>query len=109
MERSYLNRDAERKPVTLSAKCRTMSGVRDEGVVSDLSAKGCCVTTRGLFVQIGARVIIKPDGLEGITGIVRWIAGNRAGIEFDNPLYGPVFDHLTQRHGGIRTVGVARY
>ena len=89
----------QRHRVELRAGCRTQSGLRDEGWIANISAQGCCVETHSLFVRIGARVIVKPEGLEGLSGTVRWIEGNRAGIEFDSPIYGPVLEHLTAKFG----------
>jgi len=50
-------------------------------------------------------VVIRPEGLEGLTGVIRWIEGNRAGIQFDRPIYGPVFDHLAAIHARGQQVG----
>ncbi len=82
-----------------SAQAQQAAGLRDEGALSDISADGCCITTNTLFVNVGMRVLVKPKGMEGLTGIVRWIDGNRAGVQFDLPLYGPVVEHLTSLHG----------
>lgn len=49
-------------------------------------------------MKLGARVMIRPEGLEGLTGIVRWVTGNLVGVEFDSPLYEPVVDHLVKMH-----------
>jgi bifunctional pyridoxal-dependent enzyme with beta-cystathionase and maltose regulon repressor activities len=106
MNHAFRNRRDMRKPLVLAAKCRTMSGMRDEAVLSDISASGCCITTRGLLFREGSRVIIKPEGIEAIGGIIRWMAGNRAGVEFDQPLYPPVVEHLTRQHQGVRQVGI---
>ena len=95
-----------RKQVVLGAQCRTASGLRDTGQISDISAEGCCVKTNSLFFRVGTRVVVRPDGLEGLTGIVRWISGDQAGIEFDTPLYGPVLDHLVARHSAGEPVSV---
>ena len=48
--------------------------------------------------MVGARVVIKPDGMEAISGVVRWLADRRAGVQFDMPLYGPVVEHLSQQY-----------
>ena len=101
------HRKAERRPVTLGAACRTLGGMRDKGVLSDLSTHGCCVTTSSLHLNVGMRVIIKPEGIEGLSGVVRWIDRARAGIEFDAPLYGPVAEFIINgsaplRRGGTR-------
>ena len=98
----------ERKPVQLAAQCRTQSGLRDRGHISDISPEGCCVTTNSLFVRVGARIVIRPEGMEGLTGIIRWIEGNKAGVQFDSPVYGPVIDHLAAVHAAGRPVGVSR-
>lgn len=99
-----INRQSERKPVEMAAQCRTHSGLRDRGQISDISSTGCCVTTSGLFVKVGSRVLIKPDGIEGLSGIIRWVEGNRAGVEFDTAIYTPVVEHLAQMHGAGRPV-----
>jgi hypothetical protein len=99
-------RHRQRKPVKLPAKCRTQGGLRDTGRISDISAKGCCITTNGLFVRVGLKVVIRPEGLEGLMGEVRWIEGERAGIEFEHPLYEPVVDHLARIHAAGEDVSI---
>ncbi|MDE2405907.1 MAG: PilZ domain-containing protein [Sphingomonadales bacterium] len=91
----------------MGARCRTLSGIRDEGAIHDISEHGCCVTMRALCLSVGNRVVVKPDGLEGIFGVVRWIAGGKAGIEFEQPLYGPIVEHLSQRHRPSGSVALA--
>lgn len=106
-ESPFTNRKETRKAVAMPARCRTLSGTRDEGALHDLSAHGCCVTMRTLCLNVGSRVIVRPAGLEGIAGVVRWIAGDRAGIEFEKPLYGPIVEHLSQRHAPHGEVSLA--
>lgn len=98
MSNHFTNRRADRKKVRLLAQCRTASGLRGSGEITDITAEGCCVTADSLFFRIGTRVVIRPEGMEGLTGVVRWIEGMRAGIEFDSPLYGPVVDHLANQN-----------
>ena len=101
------HRHEGRRPVELSAQCRTQSGLRDSGKISDISADGCCVSTRGLFVRVGGRVMIRPEGMEGLSGIIRWVDGFRAGIQFDSPIYAPVLDHLAAIHAAGKPVGIS--
>lgn len=91
-------RRAQRRSVALAAQCRTTSGLRDSGRISDISTQGCCVNTGNLLFRVGSHVVIRPDGLEALGGTVRWIARDFAGIEFDKAIYGPVVDHLVQMH-----------
>lgn len=98
MSTTPIPRRAHRQPVSLAAQCRSQAGTRDSGLITDITAHGCRVTTRTLALRAGARVVIRPEGLEGLTGVVRWIAGTMAGVEFDMPIYGPVVDHLAGLH-----------
>lgn len=106
MSEDIVQRQSARKPVSLAAQCRSQSGMRDQGEISDISEEGCCVSTNSLFFKVGTRVLIKPEGLEGLTGVVRWITSDKAGVEFDTPIYGPIIDHLAALHsaGGQVTV-----
>lgn len=72
--------------------------MRGSGELSDISTKGCCIATRDLFLSVGSRVVIRPEGMEGLTGIVRWIDGQIAGVEFDSLLYEPIMNHLVECH-----------
>ncbi|MDB5725095.1 MAG: PilZ protein [Novosphingobium sp.] len=83
----------------MPASCRSANGLRDEGWLEDLSAVGCCFVTRGTCFKVGNHIILRPAGLEGITGTVRWVRANRCGIEFSAPLYGAVLDHLCKQFG----------
>lgn len=83
-----------RTAVRMPATCRSSTGLRDEGWLEDISAVGCCFVTRATCFKPGNHIVLRPGGLEGITGVVRWVKSNRCGIEFSRPLYGAVFDHL---------------
>ena len=52
-------------------------------------------------------MVIRPEGMEGLTGVVRWINGNQAGVEFDNPLYAPIVDHLSAQYADGKEIEVA--
>ncbi|MBV1689077.1 PilZ domain-containing protein [Novosphingobium sp. G106] len=107
MSQSLIPRRAQRRSVSLAATCRTESGMRDNGYISDISPHGCRLATNTLAVRIGLRIVIRPQGLEGLGGVVRWIEGQHAGIEFDTPLYEPVVDQLSQLHASGTAVGVS--
>jgi hypothetical protein len=92
-------RSADRRPVRMPAICRSSHGLRGEGWLEDISAVGCCFVSRAALFKTGSHVILRPGGLEGITGTVRWVQANRCGIEFTSPLYGAVLDHLCGQFG----------
>lgn len=98
MNRPIIPRRSARKPVNMPVQCRTQSGLRDNGEIFDISEEGCCLQITGLFLKVGGRLIMRPSGLEPFSGIVRWISGDFAGVEFERPMYGPVVDHLALQH-----------
>jgi hypothetical protein len=66
--------------------------------VFDASPLGC----RLEFVerpQLEERVWIKFDRLDPIEGIVCWVEGFHAGIEYERPMHQAVFDALVPRLG----------
>lgn len=95
--RTYV-RKSERLPVVLPARCRSRTGFVDRVVITDISPEGCRIESQGLTVHAGDLVVIRPQSLEGLTGMVRWVVGHSAGVQFDRPLYGPVVDHLFRNH-----------
>ncbi len=98
MDRAPLNRGAERRDVALTARCRTSSGLRDAAELTDISTHGCCVACKGLIFDVGARLFIQPEGMEGIASVVRWVVKDKVGVEFDVPLYEPIVEHLSSLH-----------
>lgn len=63
--------------------------------------------TRGICFRVGTRVVLRPQGMEGMTGVVRWVSGDLAGVEFDRSIYEPVVDHLAGAHPVITLSGKA--
>lgn len=84
------------------------SGLRDSGEISDISPQGCCIRTDTVLFRVGSRVVIRPQGLEPLGGTVRWIADDCAGVEFDQPIYAPIVDHLARLHDSGAHVDVSR-
>ncbi len=66
--------------------------------LSDISVKGCRIASDGLDLSVNQYVILRPDGLEHLTGTVRWVSSHFAGIEFDLPLHPSVVDYLCKLH-----------
>ncbi|NOW46784.1 hypothetical protein FHW96_002948 [Novosphingobium sp. SG751A] len=98
MRSRQTNRQAIRRPLTMSARCRLMSGLQDNVTVSDLSTHGCRIATRTLSLAVGTRVMLKLDGLEAISCTVRWVESGQCGLQFERPIYEPVVEHLCRLH-----------
>ena len=54
-------------------------------------------------------MVIRPEGVEGLTGVVGWIERDCAGVEFDSPIYGPIVDHLVDQHSTATPVSFQAY
>ena len=88
-------RREDRHPLALSANCRTLHS-RKNVSLWDLSSRGCRVLLDGMELKIGQCIVLKTEGLEALSGIVRWCRDDFAGVEFDNPLHPSVVGHLCQ-------------
>ncbi|MHA7820305.1 MAG: PilZ domain-containing protein [Erythrobacter sp.] len=62
--------------------------------VLDINIGGCMVEARGWSVKPQERVSIQLPGLAFISAVVIWIEDQRAGLAFDESLYGPTLESL---------------
>ena len=89
-------RQAERLDTKQKVDCRNAQGLLPEVWLVDLGVTGCQVIIRSGHLAVGQQVVIRPNGLEGLPAVVRWVAGDRAGIEFARELHPSVLDYLLQ-------------
>lgn len=87
-------RRAPRESVIMAAACRTATGRSGQVAIVDLTSEGCCVFIKSVPLSEGLRVTLRPAAFEPLSGVVRWVRRNYAGIEFERPLYDPVAAHL---------------
>ena len=78
----------------MHAECRYRSRKIGNIEVYDLSAGGCVLDQRGWKIDEGERVLIKLPGLDFMPTKVIWLWQNKAGLQFEQPLYGAVLEHL---------------
>ncbi|MBC2670672.1 PilZ domain-containing protein [Novosphingobium piscinae] len=78
----------------MPARCRMVSGFVEDVVIRDISAEGCRIMSLALNLRPGTRVVVRPAGMEGLCGTVRWSGHNEAGIEFERPLHPAVAEHM---------------
>ncbi|HTN14228.1 MAG TPA: PilZ domain-containing protein [Sphingomonadaceae bacterium] len=76
-------------------------------VLIDLSVTGCQIALKGAWLELNQIVVVRPDGLEGLSGVVRWLEEDRAGIEFDRPLHPGVAAHIAAAVPDISGAGAA--
>jgi hypothetical protein len=79
----------------MNARCRG-DGSREFVAVANLTADGCCIMTKQPCLTKGAWVTVQPETLSSLRSQVQWTSGCFAGLRFENPLYGPVYEHLAR-------------
>ena len=87
-------RRSRRMALAMPARCRMLSGFGEDVVIRDVSPEGCRIIGYALHVRPGSKVVVRPVGMEGLCGTVRWSAGHEAGVEFDRPLYPAIAEHM---------------
>ena len=69
----------------LEAKVKVLVGYANV-MILDLTAKGCKISTSGMELSVGQKLVLRPGRMSGISSKVRWVVQPFAGIEFDNAL-----------------------
>ena len=88
----------DRKPVAMQGVMKT-ARARQDVTVSDLSVRGCKIESLYLRVDVGDKIFLRPEGLEGRPCTVIWCTERAAGIRFDQPFHPAVLDNLWRVHG----------
>ena len=94
MDSNIGRRKCRRKVISVPGKIRTGRGVAHHVAITDLSEGGCCAIEPGGSLTEGTAVSIRVGQLDPIDATVRWAGGGGIGLEFQRPLYGPVFEHI---------------
>jgi hypothetical protein len=92
-------RRSNRQLSILSVRCRVAQGLTPQVWLTDLSTLGCQLVIRAGALKPEQCVVIRPEGMEGIAGKVKWVIDVKAGVEFDRPLHQAVVDHLLSSPG----------
>jgi hypothetical protein len=93
-----MSRIEERKPVAMRGMMKTPRA-RQDVTVSDLSVAGCKIDSLYLQLNVGDKIFLRPEGLEGRACTVMWCNEQTAGVKFDQPFHPAVLDNLCRMHG----------
>jgi len=74
-----------RHPVEIGARVRELGAEGFEARVLNISETGFMAEAEGEF-EVGTRIWLILPGRERANALVRWIAGNRIGAEFAEPI-----------------------
>jgi hypothetical protein len=89
-------RRAKRIPLQCEIEFRRAGETRSMVDLLDLSPNGCCIAPT-VRVEPGQTIFLRMPGMEGIQAKVAWVEQWKVGVEFERPMYGPVFDGLVAR------------
>ena len=98
-------REEDRLFFDADALMKDARGGSTTATIENLSASGCTIRFSAPFLEVGAAIVVRLSGLEGLTGTVRWVRGPRAGIHFDRPLYVALLEHLAEQDSATPAKG----
>ena len=74
-----------RRPTDLEARVRELGSEGSEARILNISESGFMAESNGSF-EVGTRVWLILPGRERANAIVKWIAGDKLGAEFAEPI-----------------------
>ena len=78
-------RRADRLPVAIDARVRALGEEGSEARIVNISETGFMAQVSDVY-EVGSRVWLMLPGRERSNAVVRWIAGDKIGAEFAEPL-----------------------
>ncbi len=91
------SRKEPRAELSVQGRYRTGTGVPRDVPIIELSAHGCRFFDRFGKLAIDTRLSIKIETIGPIPAQVKWREGQTVGVEFEQALYGPVFEHIRDK------------
>lgn len=89
-------RKSERHGLAVHGNYR-LSGKRHDVFFVELSDKGCRFYDRYSPLEVGDDINLRIEDLGPFGATVRWRSAKYIGVQFETPLYGPVFDHIRDK------------
>ncbi|MEJ5976845.1 PilZ domain-containing protein [Novosphingobium sp. PS1R-30] len=89
-------RQFDRETATIAAACR-VRGIAYRARLSEVSQQGCCAEMARDVAAPGERVLLQLGSLLVLPAVVRWVTGERTGLEFAHPLHGAMLTQYALR------------
>ena len=83
--------------VSVPGRYRSGRGVPKAIEVLDLSEHGCRFFDRFGTLKIGAEISVRIGSIGPIVSNVRWSNNSVVGVEFAEPIYGPVMEFIRDK------------
>jgi hypothetical protein len=78
-------RSTTRLPIEIEAKMRELGASGVEAKILNISERGFMAMSEAHF-EVGARVWLMLPGRERANAVIKWIAGDKIGAEFAEPI-----------------------
>jgi len=101
-------RRTERFDISVQGRYRTGSGVARHVPIVEISETGCRFYDRFGRLADGAEISIKIETVGPIIAHVRWCKNFIVGVQFERPIYGPVFEFIRNKLADNEKDPVAR-
>lgn len=92
LERRHFPRDL----TAVTAACR-IRGIAYRARLSEVSSLGCCAQMAPHVAHPGERVLLQLGRLLSLPAVVRWVADDKAGLEFATPSHGAMLGQFVRR------------
>ena len=97
-------RKAERHELAVHGNYR-MRGKRHDIFFIELSDQGCRFYDRHSPLEAEDVINLRIENLGPFEATVRWRDAKYVGVQFERPLYGPVFDHIRDKLDRAQNAG----
>ena len=102
-------RREKRYSIAVPGRYRKGTGVGFNVAIKDLSEYGCQFSDLGGRVQKGDEITIRIGSIGPLTARVKWIEKRKVGVEFEQPLYPSVLEHIIIEGGKNEAAAIAAF
>ena len=92
-------RREQRYSISVPGRYRRGTGVRFDIAIKDLSEYGCQFSDLVGRVAVGDEITIRIGEIGPLDACVKWAANREIGVEFVQPLYPSVLEHIIASGG----------
>lgn len=90
-------RRTQRFDISVQGRYRTGNGVARHVPIVEISETGCRFYDRFGRLTPGTEMSLKIETIGPIVATVRWCKNHIVGVQFERPIYGPVFEFIRNK------------
>ncbi|MGE5953554.1 MAG: PilZ domain-containing protein [Qipengyuania vulgaris] len=98
-------RREQRYSISVPGRYRKGTGVRYNVAIKDLSEYGCQFSDLVGRIDAGDEITIRIGEIGPLDARVKWVVKREIGVEFDQPLYPSVLEHIIAAGGANALAG----